>query len=114
MLAARVAFCARGSDWLVPFVDAVFDANFIEDRDISSEACVGGVLKDIGVEPTRTIAAATTDVQKQLFRAHVDNALASGIFGVPTFAVGDELYWGNDRLDQALQKAVGSEPNGPR
>lgn len=106
LLAARIAYWARGKDWQLPFVDAVFNANFLEDRDISTLECVQSILESIGVEPSVAIASATTVTQKQMFKSHVENALASGIFGVPTFAVGEELFWGNDRLDQALQLAV--------
>ncbi len=106
LLAARVAYWARGEAWQVPFIDAVFAANFIEDQDISSTECIGAILQSIGVAAEGALAAATSDAQKQVFRTHVEDALASGIFGVPTFAVGDELFWGNDRLDQALECAA--------
>lgn len=102
MLAGRVAFWARDREWQVPFIHAVYDANFLEDRDITSEECIRSILTDIGVDSTSTIAAATDVGQKQAFRQHVETALEAGIFGVPTFAVRDELFWGNDRLDQAL------------
>ena len=106
LLAARVAYWAQGQDWQVPFIDAVFTANFVEDQDISSNDCVGTILQTLGVDASGVLTAATTDAQKQMFRAHVENALASGIFGVPAFALGEELFWGNDRLDQALEWAA--------
>lgn len=106
MLAARVAFWARSREWQVPFIDAVFDANFLEDRDIASEECIRSILTDLGVEPTSTIADATDASQKEVFRKHVETGLQSGIFGVPMFSVRDELFWGNDRLDQALAWAM--------
>lgn len=106
MLAARVAYWARNEAWQVPFIDAVFTANFIQDQDISSTECIATILETMGVEAQGALAAATTDAQKQAFRTHVEDALASGIFGVPTFAVGEELFWGNDRLEQALEWAA--------
>ena len=106
MLAARVAFWARGTEWQVPFIDAVFDANFLEDRDIASQECIRSILTGMGVEPTSVVAAATDAGQKEAFRKHVETALESGIFGVPMFAVRDELFWGSDRLDQALAWAA--------
>ncbi|MEL6375214.1 MAG: DsbA family protein, partial [Pseudomonadota bacterium] len=68
MLAARIAFWARGSAWQVPFIDAVFEANFLKDRDIASEDCIRSILTDLAIEPESTIAAATDPKLKEAFR----------------------------------------------
>jgi 2-hydroxychromene-2-carboxylate isomerase len=52
------------------------------------------------------IAAARGDACKAALRARTATAQARGIFGAPTFFVGDEMFWGNDRLEDALALAV--------
>ena len=105
LLAARIAFWAKNFDWQVKFIEAVFDANFVFDQDVGSEGCIASILENIGVVAEPVLQAANDASHKEAFRHHVDTALEIGIFGVPTFVVGGELFWGNDRLDQALKRA---------
>ena len=110
MLAGRIAFGAIGETWLEPFVGSVFAANFLHDRDIGSEAVIADILKGLDMDPVSTIASATTDAAKAAFRDHVEHAITRGVFGAPMFAVDNELFWGNDRLEQAAAWAAGRRP----
>jgi 2-hydroxychromene-2-carboxylate isomerase len=60
------------------------------------------VLTQIGVTAEPILAAAQSADTKQRLRAQTDEAIRRGIFGAPTFTVGEELFWGNDRLEDAL------------
>ncbi|GAA4655676.1 2-hydroxychromene-2-carboxylate isomerase [Massilia kyonggiensis] len=80
-------------------------ANFAEDRDIGDEAVIGGILAELGVDGGAIIAAAQGDACKEALRARTAAAQARGIFGAPMFFVGDEMFWGNDRLEDALALA---------
>jgi len=104
LLAARVALAADGS-WREQFSRAVYCANFVDDREISDEAVIRAVLRGIGQDEDAALAAALTPANKALLVARVEHAMARGIFGAPSFMVGDELFWGNDRLEQALSWA---------
>ena len=102
LLAARVACWHHGEAWLPAFVRGVYRANFAEDRDIASPAVIGDVLEGAGADPAAALAAAEAPAAKERLRAETERAVALGVFGAPTFAVGGELFWGNDRLDEAL------------
>ena len=106
LLAARVACRFSASPWLPEFVRAVYRANFEDDLDISSAAVVAGCLDCSGEDPAVLLREAQTSDAKSRLRTQTEEAARRGIFGAPTFAVGDELFWGNDRLEDALQWAV--------
>ena len=84
---------------------AVYTANFAEDADISAPETVARCLARAGGDAAALLAQAQSAESKQRLRAQTDAAIRLGIFGSPTFAVGEELFWGNDRLDDALRWA---------
>ncbi|MEL7132637.1 MAG: 2-hydroxychromene-2-carboxylate isomerase [Pseudomonadota bacterium] len=107
LLAARIAAAHRDALWVGDFVRAVYHANFVEDRDISEDSVIAAVVDEIGQESGAIIAAATMPDGKFALRAATDEALERGLFGAPSFLVGGALFWGNDRLEQALRYARG-------
>lgn len=105
--AARIAASAADEAWLPAFVRAVYLANFADDREIASAAVLGELLGAAGCpDPAARLALAETPEIKQRLREHTDRAVALGVFGAPTFRVDGELFWGNDRMDQALELAA--------
>lgn len=102
VLAARVACAGSGRSWLPGFIRGVFRANFAEDRDISDAAVVGGILRSLGEDGDGVIALATSPGHKDRLRRETETAWEQGIFGAPTCVVDGELFWGNDRLEEAL------------
>ena len=106
LTAARIACAARGQPWLPGFVRGVFTANFAEDRDIADPAVLAGVLASLdGADASWVERAAAPEVKAALFRQSRE-AAALGLFGAPSFVVGGELFWGDDRLDQAIAAAA--------
>ncbi len=101
LLAARVAVSNAHEPWCGAFVRAVYQANFADDRDIASADVVAGVLDALGLPGKAVLAKAESAEQRPLLRRQTEHAMELGIFGAPTFAVGAELFWGNDRLEQA-------------
>jgi len=93
--------------WCGDFVRAVFHANFAEDRDIASDETVAAILDVLGRPGRALVEAAGAPEAKARLRAETERAIALGIFGAPTAVVGDELFWGNDRLEDALAWAAG-------
>ena len=102
LLAARVACSNATEPWLPAFVRGVYRANFAEDRDIAQTATVSDVLDALGLPAAEVLERAQSPAAKQRLREQTDEAIRRGIFGAPTFVVGDELFWGNDRLEDAL------------
>jgi 2-hydroxychromene-2-carboxylate isomerase len=106
LLAARVACTGAAAPWLPAFVRAVYRANFAADRDIADAAVLGALLAELGEQPEPILAAAQSPEIKRQLRAQTDEAIRRGLFGAPSFTVGDELFWGNDRLEAAIAWAT--------
>lgn len=104
LLAARVACLANAASeyWLPGFARAVFRANFAEDREIGDAAEIRSILDSLGQPGTELTEQAQAPENKQRLRDQTRRAAELGIFGAPSFVVGGELFWGNDRLEDAL------------
>jgi len=102
LLAARVACLVSGEPWCGDFVGALYQANFAGDRDISDPAVIAGVLDDLAQPAREIIDRAQSAENKERLRRQTDEAIARGIFGAPSFTAGGEVFWGNDRLEDAL------------
>jgi 2-hydroxychromene-2-carboxylate isomerase len=102
LLAARISAAAEGEAWLPTFVRNVYSANFANDRDIADPAVLQSCLQDLVADPQEWLRRAEAPEIKAHLRARSDEANQLGIFGAPSFVVGDELFWGNDRLESAL------------
>lgn len=95
----------RGCLWLepqgklVPFAEAVFDAYWGDDRDISQDAVLAEICAAVGVEPAPFFEAIAQPAIKGALKANTEELIARGGFGSPTFFVNrDDMYFGNDRL----------------
>ncbi|MEY4784646.1 MAG: hypothetical protein RIR41_2581, partial [Pseudomonadota bacterium] len=89
------------------FVKAVFQANFAHDRDISDPQILHAAARRAGLDPLETLAAMTSEPVKEQLREETAVAAGHGIFGAPSFVTEDsELFWGNDRIEDALDWAV--------
>lgn len=102
LLAARVCAHSAREAWLPAFVREIYTANFARDQDIADPGVVAECLHTVGVEPDAVLVAAGSDAAKNALRTQTEQAMKLGIFGAPSFVVGDELFWGNDRLEQAV------------
>ena len=81
---------------------------FCEGRSIDDEAMLADLVRQIDVELEPAIAAARTDLVKHALRRNTDEAKTLGIFGAPALVTSDgEMFWGNDRLEEALDWAIG-------
>jgi 2-hydroxychromene-2-carboxylate isomerase len=105
---AIIATAAEGKD--KAFTLRAYQALWVEDRDITTDAELRSLLSDVGANPDAILAAIETQNIKDRLRAYTDEAIARGVFGAPAFLIqkdgGDELFWGNDRLhflEHALQ-----------
>lgn len=107
---AMRAVVAAPSDVRPALSKALFRAGQLEGRDLADPAVWGAIAEAHGVSR----AAVTSDAVKNELRARTADAVAAGAFGVPTFAVGDRIWWGQDRLHLALGAASGRRIAPPR
>ncbi|CAN5280511.1 2-hydroxychromene-2-carboxylate isomerase [soil metagenome] len=106
LLPMRVAMLGCEQPWIDAFCREMMMLNFALDTDIEDRATVAAVLARLGLEPDPILAAAEAPSNKSALHDATDTARRRGVFGAPTFFVGDEMYWGNDRLDDALAAAA--------
>jgi 2-hydroxychromene-2-carboxylate isomerase len=102
--AARLALLAADQERIAPFMRALFQKAFADGRDISDGDVLCECLRTAGVpEVDALIAAADEPPVKDRLRRETEHALSLGVFGAPTFVAPDgELFWGDDRLEQAI------------
>jgi 2-hydroxychromene-2-carboxylate isomerase len=82
------------------FAQSVFEARWVFGEDPSTPDGLARVGQRLDLDPTGLIAATHDGDVKQGLHQLVDNAVAQGVFGVPTFQIGKELFWGTDQLPQ--------------
>jgi 2-hydroxychromene-2-carboxylate isomerase len=106
LTAARVALVAVDQGWGPDFSRAVYTAEFVKGWTISDKAVLSEIMVTLGQDPDTVFAAAETPDNKTRLKTQTEQAIKLGIFGAPTFVTEDgELFWGNDRLEQALHWA---------
>jgi 2-hydroxychromene-2-carboxylate isomerase len=106
LLAARVALLAAEQGWAGGFTRAAYRANFVEDRDIAQPEVIADIVAGLGQNAATVLEAAASQAVKDHLRTQSEAAMTQGIFGAPSFTIGDELFWGNDRLEPALEWAA--------
>ena len=77
---------------------AAFRALWVDDRDVATEAELRQIAAVAELDVERALLALGSQPIKDALRANTDEAIARGAFGAPTLFVGDQLFWGNDRL----------------
>lgn len=102
VVANLVATIGMQEGWGADFVVSAYRHWFQFGQETGSEPNLSESLRDIGQDPERVLKLAAADATKALLTAETDAAKALGIFGSPTFTVSDELFWGDDRLDDAI------------
>lgn len=80
------------------FIEAAFAAYFTREEDISKDEVLAAMATSVGIDAETLIAGmARPDIKEQL-KTNTDEAIRRGAFGAPTFFIGDEMFFGNDRL----------------
>ncbi|ABD70348.1 DSBA oxidoreductase [Rhodoferax ferrireducens T118] len=94
----------RGCLWLepqgklLPFATAVFEAYWAREEDISQDAVLLKICDQVGVDGGAFLAGIAQPAIKQQLKANTEEVIARGGFGSPTLYLGDDMYFGNDRL----------------
>ena len=110
VLPARIALLGAEQPWIGAFCRQVMELNFALDKDINQPDGMAGILTELGLPASDILDRAQAEPTKKRLREQTDAARARGIFGAPTFFVRTEMFWGNDRLEDALVLASEREP----
>ena len=92
------------ASWTI--ADAVFKAIWVDSLNMNDPTMVAEVLRRAGFDAQALVALASEQTTKDALKAATQAAVERGVFGAPTFFVGDQMYWGQDRMDfvkEALQ-----------
>jgi 2-hydroxychromene-2-carboxylate isomerase len=99
MRLVRGAVAAQKLGVFDAYHDAVYRAVWADAIDLGDDATLAGVLDKTGAPGAEILAAVEGQDVKDGLRRNTDDAVNRGVFGAPTFFVGSEMFWGNDRLD---------------
>ncbi|RBJ79291.1 2-hydroxychromene-2-carboxylate isomerase [Pseudomonas sp. MWU12-2534b] len=86
-------------DRFVEFIDCLFRALWVDKRNLNDAATVTQVLEQGGFDPQRILDLSNEEQVKARLKEQTDQALQRGVFGAPSMFVGDQLFFGQDRLD---------------
>ncbi|WP_293751147.1 2-hydroxychromene-2-carboxylate isomerase [Limnohabitans sp. Rim8] len=81
-------------------MDTVFQAIWVDSRNLNDPVTVGQVLTDAGFDAATLLAMANEQATKDQLKAVTMKAVERGVFGAPTFFVGEDMFWGQDRMEQ--------------
>ena len=99
LMRGAIATQEKMPDDFMTYVDAIYKAMWVDERNMGDPAEIGAVLKAAGLDAERIFALVGEQDIKDKLKANSDDAVERGVFGAPTFFVGDEMYFGQDRLD---------------
>ena len=102
-LANRVGVVAAAGGWCPDYSKATYRAWFLEDKPPGDPKHLSSILRALGKDPEAVISLADSREIRDQYDSETGVARDMGIFGSPTFAIGDEIFWGDDRLEDALE-----------
>jgi 2-hydroxychromene-2-carboxylate isomerase len=106
--AMRAAVAALGDERFGAFHEAMYRGVWVDGKNLGDEAVLRSEIAAAGLDADAVLARSKEQVVKDELRHNSEEAVERGAFGAPTFFVGDEMFWGNDRLDfveEALREA---------
>ncbi|SEU33618.1 2-hydroxychromene-2-carboxylate isomerase [Stigmatella erecta] len=102
--AGRLGLVAAEQGLIVPFSHAAYRAAFAEGKNLADPAVLTEVARAAGLEPEKVLARIENQEIKDALKRNTEEAIARGAFGAPTFFVGEDMFFGNDRLPLVEQR----------
>ena len=99
LMRCAVALQLRDEAEFQRYLSVMFEAMFDKPQNLGDPAVLARVLTLAGFDPQELLSLTQSQVVKDKLKANTEHAIERGVFGAPTFFVGDEMYWGQDRLD---------------
>lgn len=107
VLANQVATFGVKEGWVEAYTRAAYKRWFEGGEPAGEEPNLSSSLEEIGCDPSQVLAAAQTESIANALKSTTDEAMALGVFGSPTFTIDGEVFWGDDRLEDAVLWALG-------
>ena len=108
LMRGAIALQMKGDASFMDYCKTVFNAVWVESLNMNDPATAADALRRAGFDAQALVALASEQTTKDALKAATQRAVERGIFGAPTFFVGDQMFWGQDRMDflkEALQAA---------
>lgn len=103
LMRGAVAMQMRGEEEFHRYLRTIFSAMFEKPRNLNVPSEIGEVLAQAGFDPVQFMALINAPSVKDRLKDNTAKAVARGVFGVPTFLVGEDMFWGQDRLEFVAQ-----------
>jgi 2-hydroxychromene-2-carboxylate isomerase len=99
LMRGAVGLQLTDAEGFLPYCSAVYHAIWVDSENLNDPATIGKALSKAGFDPMAMMALANAQNTKDALKAATEEAVARGVFGAPTFFVGEQMFWGQDRLD---------------
>ena len=101
----RGVFVAEEDNYKNYYIDSIFSAIWQDGLNMNDEIIIQKVLKNLSVNPKTFALRSTSSLIKDSLRKKTSDAYQKGVFGAPTFVANNKIFWGQDRLEFALNEA---------
>jgi len=102
-LANQIAILGMEKGWGIDYVILTYERWFEEGKEPATEPNLSEILNILNIDVEETINHAKQDKIKSLYEKNTDEAYKKGVFGSPTFIYNDEVFWGDDRLEDCIK-----------
>tara|TARA_B100000965_G_C19569168_1_gene748252 strand:+ start:1062 stop:1649 length:588 start_codon:yes stop_codon:yes gene_type:complete len=102
----RGVFIAEEDDLKSFYIDSIFDAIWRDGLNMNDQNIIDKILKNLNINPKTFLLRSTTQLNKDKLKALTNDAFDKGIFGAPTFYVNNKIFWGQDRLEYAINEVL--------
>ena len=99
LMRGAIVLQMQGDARFMDYCRAVFNAIWVDSLNMNDPAMAAEVLRKAGFDAQTLVALANEQTTKDALKAATQKAVDRGVFGAPTFFVGDQMFWGQDRLD---------------
>ena len=100
----RGVFIAEEDNFKNFYIDNIFNAIWGDGLNMNEQNIIDHILKNLGINPKTFYLRSTTELTKNTLKEKTNDAFERGIFGAPTFLVNNKIFWGQDRLQYALDE----------
>jgi 2-hydroxychromene-2-carboxylate isomerase len=99
LMRGATALQMRGDAQLQAYMDTIYQAIWVDAQNLNEPSVVGAVLAKAGFDPAAMVAMANEQATKDQLKSVTMRAVERGVFGAPTFFVGEQMFWGQDRIE---------------
>ena len=100
----RGVFIAEEDNFKNFYIDNIFNAIWVDGLNMNDQNIIDHILKNLGINPKTFYLRSTTELTKNTLKEKTNDAFEKGIFGAPTFFVNKKIFWGQDRLEYAIEE----------